>query len=140
VVVFGRGIAAGVADKITITDSTGKTYGFTARPFYSEANAVAIRPTEDWAVNETITITVAAGVQTVDGFAYDAPFSFSFTTQPVSGPRDPTTDPTPHAGEPWTAPPEESGGGGCDVGGGAGLGVALVLLARRRRRQKEGQS
>lgn len=135
VIVFGRGIASGIAEKLRVTDSTGRTYGFTARPFYSEANAVAIRPTEDWAVNETITIEVAAGVQTVDGFAYDAPFSFAFTTQPVSGPRDPTSDPTPHTGEPWTAPPAGDSGG-CDAGGGAGLGAALALLAQRRRRRR----
>lgn len=134
VVVFGHGIGAGVQDKIRITDSTGTSYGFTARPFYSEANAVAIRPTEDWAANETITIEVMAGVQTVDGFAYDAPFTFSFTTNPSSGPLDPTTDPTPHTGEPWTAPPETDSGG-CSAGGGAGLGAALVLLAQRLRRR-----
>lgn len=139
VVVFGHGIGSGVADKIRITDTTGKMYGFTARPFYSEANAVAIRPTEDWATNETITIEVMAGVQTVDGFAYDAPFSFSFTTTPVSGPRDPTTDPTPHTTEPWTAPPDEGDGSGCgcDAGSGAGLGAGVVLLLRRRRRHEK---
>jgi hypothetical protein len=139
VVVFGHGIGAGVADKIRITDSTGKTYGFTARPFYSEANAVAIRPTEDWASNEIITVAIAAGVQTVDGFAYDAPFEYSFTTRPASGPRDPTTDPTPHDGEPWTPPPGGGDSGGCDAGGGAGLGAVIALLAQRRNRRRKPQ-
>ncbi len=136
VVVFGRGIADGVADKLRITDVTGKAYGFTARPFYREANAVAIRPTEDWAADETLTVELLPGIATVDGTIYDQGWSFDFNTRPASGPRDPMSDPTPHPGEPWTAPPEGSGcDGGCDAGGGAGLGVALAaLLARRRRR------
>lgn len=133
VVVFGHGIAAGVADKIRITDPTGKVYGFTARPFYSEANAVAIRPTEPWAPNETITVELLPGIATVDGMSYDQPWSFEFTTRPASGPLDPTTDPTPHEGEPWTAPPDS---GGCDVAGGAGLGAALVVLRALRRRRR----
>ncbi len=132
VVVFGHGIAAGVAAKIRITDPTGKVYGFTARPFYSEANAVAIRPTEPWAANETITVELLPGIATVDNLTYDQPWSFEFTTRPASGPRDPTSDPTPHEGEPWTAPPAS---GGCDAAGGAGLGAALLMLRALRRRR-----
>ncbi len=134
-VVFGRGIPSSVADKVRVTDATGKVYDVAVRPFYGDGNTVVIRPREPWAANQTLTVELLAGITTIDGVVYDQPWSFQFSTGPATGPRDPTTDPTPHDGEPWSAPPAPTGGG-CDAGGGAGLGATLMLTAWRRRRRR----
>src|SRR5262249_50775347 len=79
-------------------------------------------------------VTIARGIGTVDGIRYDAPFSFSFSTRPSTTLQDPTSDPTPHTGEPWVAPPEApngtavDGGEGCSASGGAGLASAVAVL------------
>lgn len=140
VVVFGHGVdAAQLADKFTVEDATGKTYAIEVDPWSGDVgNLVRLVPQEDWAADQTFTVTIAAGIRTLDGVTYDQPWSFAFSTRPAPGPRDPTSDPTPHTGEPWTGPPdpepEKPDDGGCVVGGGAGLGAALALIALRRRR------
>lgn len=127
-IVFGHGLAGEVGDRFRVTDSTGKVYDVAAAPWRSEANLVAIQPREPWAADEDFTVEVLPGITTIDGVTFLEPWSFQFSTRAAAGPTDPTTDPTPHMGEPWIAPPE-AGGGGCDVGGGGTLGMFGVLAA-----------
>jgi uncharacterized protein (TIGR03382 family) len=145
VIVFGRGMAGEVRDKFRISDSTGKVYNPRIYPIWSaEACLLMFEPEEPWAVDETFTVEVLPGITTVDGHVYDQGWSFQFSTRPAKTPQDPMSDPTPHAGEPWTGPPDPPPGepgedaGGCDAGGsGAGLlaiaGALLVGGLRRRR-------
>jgi len=115
--VFGSGVAEADLDgHVEVRDSTGRVY---------VANLVKIMPDEDWAPDQTFTVTTAIGPS----------FSFTFSTAP-GDPGAPFSDPTPHTGEPDAgALPDE--GGCCSTSGGAGggpllLALALTVLLRRR--------
>ncbi len=133
---FGHGVyGQELYDKLAITDATGKAYHLGIQAWSGTVgNLIRLVPEEDWAPDQTFTVTVAPGVRTIDGLTYDQPWSFQFSTRAATGPRDPMSDPTPHQGEPWV--PEAPDDGGCSAGGGAGSLVglaALALLGRRRR-------
>lgn len=139
IVVFGRGLAGEVRDKFRVTDSTGKMYFPRVVPIWSDDACLrALEPEEPWAADETITVEVLPGIETVDGHVYQQGWSFQFSTRTAKTPQDPMSDPTPHVGEPWTGPPDPppDEGGGCNAGGASGGGLLSVigaLLARRRR-------
>lgn len=137
IVWFGHGVhATGLADKFRVSDSTGHVYAIDVHAWGGDGtNAVRLLPMEDWAANQTFTVEVLPGVSTLDGITFDQPWSFQFSTRPASGPLDPTSDPTPHEGEPWIAPDED---GGCNAGGTGGWGAALALLALGLRRPRKG--
>lgn len=128
VVVFGSGIFEDqLPGHFTITDSTGKSYelGIGTQWGADEANLVKLRPLEDWAQDETFTVTVLPGLVTNDGQAIDE-WSFTFSTG-GGGSDDPTSDPTPHVGEPDVG--EAPGAGCCSTSGSAGsIGLGLLAL------------
>jgi hypothetical protein len=126
VIVFGSGIYEDqLAGHFTITDSTGKSYELSIGTQWGadEANLVKLRPLEDWAEDETFTVTMLPGLTTNDGFTLEA-WSFTFSTGGAAG-DDPTSDPTPHEGEPDLG---EAPGGCCSTGGGGGGSIVLALL------------
>lgn len=136
-VVFGSGIQrTQLADRFEVVDSTGKSYQVTADTQWStsDANLVKIRAIEDWAPNETFTVTVKPGLDFIDGNWMEVPFSFTFSTA-AGDPGAPTSDPTPHVGEPDVGSVPDAGC--CSSGGGGGTGVllagALCFVFRRRR-------
>jgi hypothetical protein len=124
-------------DRVEVVDSTGKSYALTADTQWGTAvgNVVKIRAAEDWAAGETFTVTVKPGLDFVDGFQMEAPFRFTFSTA-AGDPGAPTSDPTPHVGEPDVGSVPDAG---CCSSSGGGRGTALlagvvglVLLRRRR--------
>jgi hypothetical protein len=126
VIVFGSGIfEAELPGHFTITDSTGKSYELDIGTQWGadEANLVKLRPMEDWAQDETFTVTVLPGLVTNDGQEIDG-LSFTFSTGGDAD-DDPTSDPTPHVGEPDVG---EAPGGCCSASGGGGGAAALALL------------
>ena len=138
VIVFGSGIYEDqLAGRFTVTDSTGKSYELAVGTQWGadEANLVKLRPMEDWAEDETFTVTVLPGLTTNDGQTIGE-HSFTFSTGGASD-GDPTSDPTPHVGEPDVGEPP---GGCCSTGGGGGGAGALALLValatRRPRRAR----
>lgn len=143
VIVFGSGIFEDqLPGHFAITDSTGRSYELAIGTQWGadEANLVRLRPMEDWAEDETFTVTVSPGLVTNDGLEVDA-WSFGFATGGAAD-DDPTSDPTPHVGEPDVG---EAPGGCCSTSGGAGsIGLALLALiavlvrgaARRPRRAR----
>jgi MYXO-CTERM domain-containing protein len=141
VIVLGHGVeTAQLQDDVEVRDDTGKVYEIEVTSPWGTAltNLVRILPQEDWAEDRDFTVTLAPGFTAIDGFAPAAPFSFGFSTAPAP-PSDPTSDPTPHTGEPDVGrPPPESGG--CAAGGQPGGGLALVaaalLVAGRRKRHR----
>ena len=125
VIVFGSGIfEAELPGHFTITDSTGKSYELAIGTQWGadEANLVKLRPMEDWAQDETFTVTVLPGLVSNDGQEIDG-LSFSFSTGGTAG-DDPTSDPTPHVGEPDVG---EAPGGCCSTSRRDGAGAAAVL-------------
>jgi hypothetical protein len=139
IVWFGHGVHSdGLAEKFRVSDSTGHVYPIDVHAWGGDGTlAVRLLPMEDWAANETFTVDVLPGISTLDGVTWNEPWSFQFSTRPATGPLDPTTDPTPHEGEPWL-PPDD--GGGCNAGGAgagaAGWGAALAMLALTGRRRR----
>jgi hypothetical protein len=137
-VVFGSGIQrTQLADRFEVADSMGKSYELTADTQWGTAvgNVVKIRALEDWAPSETFTVTVKPGLDFVDGFRMEAPFQFTFSTA-AGDPGLPTSDPTPHTGEPDVGDPP---GGGCCSSSGAPtssalLAMLLAIALRRKRR------
>lgn len=138
VIVFGHGIDAETL-QIAVTDGAGQALPIQVSPWASEwTNVVRIVPTADWPADADLTVTVAAGLTTIDGLTADAPWSFAFSTR-TGTPARPGADPTPHSGDPVMA---TESGGGCQVAAGAddaatrgplALLLALGLVARRRR-------
>lgn len=129
VIVFGSGVAeADLAGRVTVTDAAGAPVDVTIGTQWGAdvANLVKLRPLDDWAADATYTVTVAPGLVTNDGLSLDAPWSFTFSTAaaPVT---DPTSDPTPHTGEPDVGAPAEAGGC-CAASGGAGSALLAVLV------------
>jgi hypothetical protein len=127
-VVFGSGIQEAQLDgHFSVTDSTGKSYELEVGTQWGadQANLVKIKPLEDWAQDETFTVTVLPGLDFNDGDRMTDPLTFTFST----GPGDagaPTGDPTPHVGEPDVG--EVPAAGCCGAGGGGGGGTMLALL------------
>ncbi len=144
-VAFGHGIeTARFADKVEVRDDTGKVYEVSlASPWNVDVtNVLRIQPMEDWGDQRDFTVTIAAPLETIDGLVMTEPFTFTFSTR-TAAPSLPSSDPTPHTGEPDVGepPPEPTppaGGddGGCSTAVGAGPAAALAgLLLRRRRRR-----
>jgi hypothetical protein len=144
-IVFGHGVeTARFAGKVEVRDDAGALHAVElASPWNVDVtNVLRIRPVESWAPDRDYTVTVAAPLESIDGLAMTEPFTFTFSTR-AAPPSAPTSDPTPHTGEPDVgelpepAPEPGDDGGGCAAGGGAGplaaLGLA-ALLARRGRR------
>lgn len=137
VVVFGSGIERDQLDgKFEIRDSTGRSYEFTAGTQWGTevGNLVKLKPLQDWAEDEVFTVTLAPGLVTNDGLTLEEPWSFTFSTAAAAEPVLPTSDPTPHVGEPDVG--ELPDAGCCGVGGGGGggaAGLALLVLAMLRR-------
>lgn len=136
-VIFGSGIQrTQLADRFEVVDSTGKSYAITADTQWgtSDANVVKIRALEDWAPNETFTLTVKPGLDFIDGYHLEAPFQTTFSTKP-GDPGEPFSDPTPHVGEPDVGDVPDAGC--CSSSGGRGSALLAVLclglVARRRR-------
>jgi hypothetical protein len=136
-VVFGSGIQrAQLADRFTVVDSKGVSYDLTVDTQWGAevANVVKIRSVDDWAAGETFTVTIKPGLELVDGSRIETPMSFSFSTAP-GDPGAPTSDPTPHMGEPDVG--EVPDAGCCSTGsGGSALLTSLVGLALTRRRYR----
>lgn len=135
-VVFGTGITeADLAGHFTVTDSTGRDYELALSTQWGadEANLVKIKPLEDWAQDETFTLTVSPGLDFIDGRRMAEPLVVTFSTT-AGEPGAPTGDPTPHVGEPDVG--ELPDAGCCSTGDpAAALPILLVLpLFRRRRR------
>jgi hypothetical protein len=144
-IVFGSGFYEDqLIAAAEIRDSTGKVYELEKGTQWGadESNLLWLRPTEDWAQDETFTVTLAAGLDTIDGFTTTEPIVFTFSTTATTEPADPTDDPTPHTGEPDVGElPPMAEDGGCSAGrGGAGAAgawlAALGLLALRARRRR----
>jgi uncharacterized protein (TIGR03382 family) len=141
VIVFGSGIRRDQLDgRFEIRDGAGHVYEITADTQWgaSVANLVKLRALEDWAEDQTFTVTVQPGLETNDGMTIEEAWSFTFSTTPTDEPSDPTSDPTPHVGEPEVGSSSAAGGGCCGAGGGSGsVGIAALVafgLVRRRRR------
>ncbi len=137
-VVFGAGIQEAQLDgHFAVVDSTGKSYELEVGTQWGsdEANLVKIKPLEDWAQDETFTLTVTPGLDFIDGYTMDEPFTMTFSTA-AGDPGAPTSDPTPHVGEPDVGTVEDAGC--CSASGGRSAAICVVLitpLACRRRRQ-----
>jgi len=140
VIVFGHGIKrVDLEGHFTVTDGTGKSYPLTADTQWgtAEANLVKLTPDEDWAENQTFTVTVSPGLPFNDGTVMDQPFSFTFSTTPAPI-TDPSSDPTPHEGEPDIGRAPDSGGCCSSSGGEGSAALALLVLfaATRPRRAR----
>jgi hypothetical protein len=142
IVVFGHGIQrAQLEGRVTVTDSTGAAHAVNVDTQWgsSEANLIKIAPVEDWPADETLTVTIAAGLELNDGTMIDEPFTYSFSTaaEPVE---DPSSDPTPHEGEPDVGRPPPREAGCCSTGGGGGgagfLAFCVLALVSRPRRAR----
>ncbi|MCB9559735.1 MAG: zinc dependent phospholipase C family protein [Kofleriaceae bacterium] len=145
-VVFGLGIEkAQLADHVQVTDDAGAVHDVTVTTQWGadEANLARIEPLDDWAPDTTYTVTVSPGLTFNDGTTMDDTFAFTFSTA-AGDPGLPTSDPTPHTGEPDVGelPPVADDGGCAAAGGGGGAGalggaaMALVALGRARRRRR----
>ena len=137
-VVFGSGIQrAQLADRFSVVDSKGVSYDLAVDTQWgaSVANVVKIRALDDWATDETFTVTVKPGLDFIDGYRLETPFSFTFSTT-AGDPGAPTSDPTPHAGEPDVGDLPDAGccGAGRGAAGGGALLACVVSLVVRRRR------
>lgn len=136
-VVFGSGIREAQLDgRFTVTDSTGKSYELDVGTQWgaSDANLVKIKPLEDWAQDETFTLTVSPGLDLIDGYTIDEPFTMTFSTT-AGDPGAPTGDPTPHMGEPDVGEIADAGCCGADGRGSVICVLLITPLACRRRRQ-----
>jgi hypothetical protein len=127
-----RSIAPGA---IRVTDAeTGAEYPIDINPWRDEANVIRLRPRAPWPANVRLTVTLAAGLRTLDGATLDAPFSFEVST--AAG-EPGWSDPTPRTGEPVTALPPGCSMVSASRAGAAVVGltfVALLLAFVRRRR------
>lgn len=143
VIVFGSGVRrADLAGQFEVRDSTGRAYELDVDTQWGAAvaNLVRLRPMEDWAEDETFTVTVRPGLTTIDGLTLDAPWSFTFSTTPTTAPPDPTGDPTPHTGEPDIGRAPSSGGCRAPAAPTSPLALLLALLALRRVSGRSGSS
>jgi hypothetical protein len=143
-IVFGHGVeTARFTGMVEVRDDSGAVHAVElASPWNVDVtNVLRIRPVASWAPDRDYTVTVAAPLESIDGLALAEPFTFTFSTR-AAEPSKPSSDPTPHTGEPDVgevpepAPPAEDEGGGCAAGGSAGPLTALLaaLIARRSRR------
>ena len=141
---------------IVVKDAAGAVYPVDWNMWRSESNVMRLRPKADWPADTLMTVTLAAGIRSIDGLELDAPWSFQFRTGPAAddAPLPGAVDPTPNSGPPDTsgpdagpptqpdagppAPEDDDGGGcGCSVGGahtstgatGAAILAALVAFA-----------
>ncbi len=133
VVIFGHGMAsAPLAGAITVTDDTGATLPIEVRPWSSDfTNVVRLVPAADWPRDRELTVTVAAGLTTIDGVTLEQPFSWRVSTASALDGGVPYADPTPHMGQPVTGEVDDAGGCGCHAGarrGGRGWLVALLAM------------
>jgi len=149
VIAFGHGIGQATfagADAVVVTDDTGKRYAVDLAPWREPSNLLRIVPKEPWAPARDFTVTLAAGLRSIDGLVLAAPLRFHFSTRAAATLPAPGADPTPHLGEPPLRPDPEAGG--CSIEGGAAavphgtsalaclagaLALALFLYSRRRR-------
>lgn len=126
-VVFGLGIREDQLDgHFAVTDSTGHAYELEVGTQWGsdDANLVKIKPLEDWAEDETFTLTVTPGLDFIDGTQMTEPFTMTFSTA-EGDPGAPTSDPTPHVGEPDVGTVEDAG---CCGAGGGGSAVCVLLV------------
>ncbi len=145
-IVFGSGFfERQLLDAAEIRDGTGKIYELEIGTQWGadESNLLWLRPTEDWAQDEVFTVTLAAGLDTIDGFTTSAPFVFTFSTSPTTEPGDPTDDPTPHTGEPDVGELPAMDAAGCCAtarassgSGAAALTLLVLALLRTPRRRR----
>ena len=74
-------------ESVLLVDSKGRAHPFTLDLFYREASHVVnVHPGEDFAQNESYTLTVEAGVPAFDGTVSEEAFSFTFHTSPPPPP------------------------------------------------------
>ncbi len=136
-------------NSVRVSDANGVSYAVDRTMWREQSNVMRLRPLADWPADETLTVTLAAGVRTIDGLVLDADWSFEVTTAAATSSTPPpgSIDPTPNTRAPETRPdppdvPEQEG---CNVavrrGGGAGaahVGLAALLLAWGTRRRTRG--
>ncbi len=84
--VFARAIEQDTltADRIVVTDSSGVVHPTEHRLYYgNRSNVLNLWPVEDWAEDETYTVTVKPGLRSFDGVELGVPWSWSFSTGPA---------------------------------------------------------
>ncbi|MGC6492096.1 MAG: Ig-like domain-containing protein [Myxococcota bacterium] len=117
--VFSRAIRSpdAVAARVSLTDATGRAIPVDAWMYYGQdSNVLNVRPLDDLTENLGHTLTVARGLETLDGTRMPE-ITLSFSTEPP---------PTPTAEVPR----------GCQTAPLSGVwGVWMVLLGGRRRRR-----
>lgn len=121
-VVFSRGLRRAALDTASfhLTDSQGREHPFRINLFYREASHVVnVHPEEDFAENETYTLSVEPGITGFDRSESTAPFSFTFHTTPP-----PRIEPQP--------PEDENQGCDCATTPPGAMTVLALLLVRRR--------
>lgn len=138
-VVFAHALLESSIQKgaITVTDSKGHAYPLKIGLFYGNgSNVLRAIPQEDWAADETFTVTVHPGMKSIDGLELAGPVSFTFRTG--AGTTLPAGLPPAGWGPPgWISAGVDAGGtdaasgvepvpapasGGCDARGVAGTG------------------
>jgi hypothetical protein len=104
VLVFGSGIVDKSlrAEDVDIRDSQGRRYPIKV-DFWggNHSNVVRLLPQADWPLDEDLTVTLPAGITTIDANTATAPPVLHFSTRAAgAGEPAPYSDPTPHAAEP----------------------------------------
>jgi hypothetical protein len=87
---FSRGVEGGSLTAISVHDAAGNTLPVEVEHHYGNfSHAVHVLPTQDWPLNETVELRIAAGLMNFDGVDSVEDWSASFSTGP-----DPTTSPS----------------------------------------------
>lgn len=142
VIVLGHGFeTARFAGRIRVTDGGGAPIEVDiASPWNTSiTNLLRILPRQDWPADADITVTIdpAAGsgapLESVDGLAMPAAWSFTFSTR-AGDAAPPSSDPTPHVGEPATGNDDRGGCAAAHGHGSIAIALALAALSWRRRR------
>ena len=86
---FSRGVEGGSLGAISVHDDAGNPLPIEVEHHYGNfSHAVHVLPTQDWPVNETVELRIAAGLLNFDGVDSVEDWSASFTTGP-----DPSASP-----------------------------------------------